>query len=376
MMLGGGGAEASQCGGRREHPVGQVRVEPDPLGFGGRQCTGLVPNRVGDTESAKVVDEGSAAEVGDIRGGPRHRSRRSRREFCDCSSVPQGVRGFEIGEVADGFEGGVEPGGRQGWAKRRFGVDDRVPRGGLIDVSKQSGGVGGDEVDERWVELRAATLFGHVHCGVHATCTVEEREHVGEVDDPRFDADLVASCAVGCALAVPPFECVEHSLANIARKTELSAEMISRERVVRQHGVGLTDTAGEKPERDLCAVRAVVAGADLAHHRPEGPNADGIDEAELGFEGEVVPEPLCLLVGVDVAAHPRNQRHVVQSGPVVVRQAKPVADSHRQDALADGMLHRLAHAEVCPQRQDGQQLREPNLLLRGAVGHPMSIGIA
>ena len=39
-----------------QHPLGQVRVESDPLPFARAERTGLVPDRIRDPEPANVMD--------------------------------------------------------------------------------------------------------------------------------------------------------------------------------------------------------------------------------------------------------------------------------------------------------------------------------
>ena len=70
------------------------------------------------------------------------------------------------------------------------------------------------------------------------------------------------------------------------------------------------------------AVQTVATRADLPDHLADGPDADRVDEPEVALQREVVPEPLGLLVRVDVASHPGNERHVVEDRAVIVVQSQ------------------------------------------------------
>ena len=77
---------------------------------------------------------------------------------------------------------------------------------------------------------------------------------------------------------------------------------------------------------------------------------------EVALERSLVAEPLGLLVGIDVAPHPRHERAVVQGVAFIVCQADPLAQRERDQALAQPMLHRLTHTEVRTERKDPEQL--------------------
>ena len=76
---------------------------------------------------------------------------------------------------------------------------------------------------------------------------------------------------------------------------------------------------------------------------------------EVGLQRHLVAEPLRLLVGVDMAAHPDQQGRVVDDLVVGLVQAHPLGQPQRDQALAQDVLHRQAHAQVGAERQDAEQ---------------------
>ncbi len=66
----------------------------------------------------------------------------------------------------------------------------------------------------------------------------------------------------------------------------------------------------------------------------------------MRLQVDVVAEPLRLLVRIGMAAHVDQQGRVIDRRPGVVVQAHPLRQAHRDQALAQDMLHRLAKAQV------------------------------
>ena len=132
--------------------------------------------------------------------------------------------------------------------------------------------------------------------------------------------------------------------------------------MVMHHHAHIAHPAGEKPDRDTSPVQPVPASADLPHHLTRRADADRVNQAEARLQGQVVPEPLRLLVRIDVTPDPDDERYVVQDRPVVVAQTQPLPDAQGQDALPQRMLHRLTHPEIGSERQHDQQLGQPYTL--------------
>ncbi len=87
--------------------------------------------------------------------------------------------------------------------------------------------------------------------------------------------------------------------------------------------------------------------------------AGEVDEAGVALQRGLVAEPLGLLVGVDVAADPGEQRAEVDGVALVGVEADPLGQPERDHRLAQHVLHRLAHAEVDAEGEHAEQLGQP-----------------
>jgi hypothetical protein len=118
----------------------------------------------------------------------------------------------------------------------------------------------------------------------------------------------------------------------------------------------------------------VPPAAEVAHHEQ---HLDG-RRVEVGtpgvrLEDGIVAEPLSLLVGVHVAAHPGQQAGVVDHGPVRVTESGVAGEPQRDQALPEHVLHRLAHPQVCRQRKRREQLGQPDSGPGNGFRHAMTI---
>ena len=86
----------------------------------------------------------------------------------------------------------------------------------------------------------------------------------------------------------------------------------------------------------------------------------GVPLRDVGLQGLVVAEPLGLLVGIDVASHPRQHGGVVDDPAFGLVEPLQVRQVQRDERLAQDVLHRMTHAEIGAERQRGQQLADPN----------------
>jgi hypothetical protein len=75
------------------------------------------------------------------------------------------------------------------------------------------------------------------------------------------------------------------------------------------------------------------------------------------LQGDVVAEPLGLLVGVGVAADVDEQSGVVDGRALLFVEPDSLGQSQRDQALPQDVLHRLPETEVYAERERGHQLR-------------------
>ena len=122
----------------------------------------------------------------------------------------------------------------------------------------------------------------------------------------------------------------------------------------------LLEPAGHEATDHRAAAQRRFAGRDVpdeeAQHRHAGP----VDLVGGRADLRVVVEPVRHLVRVGDAPDPRQERHVVRRGDVLVGQAGEPRQPCRDHGLAEDMLLRLAEAEVGRQGQRGNQLSEPH----------------
>ncbi len=127
MVLGGDLGEWLQAGRRCQHPFGEVRVQPDPLLFGGAELPFLVPYAVRDAEIAEVVDQGGLACQRRVLTGEPERRRRGVDHGGDPAGVAERVRGLDVAEVGDGFERDFQFWAFETAPGRGVATHDRVP---------------------------------------------------------------------------------------------------------------------------------------------------------------------------------------------------------------------------------------------------------
>ena len=108
------------------------------------------------------------------------------------------------------------------------------------------------------------------------------------------------------------------------------------------------------------------SGTQMFNQEPaRGHRTGEVNVSGVGLQRQVVTEPLRLLICIHMTAHPGKQRGVVDDTAVGPVQSQPIRQPHRDQALAQHMLHRQAHAQIEAKRQRRQQFRQPNALTRG-----------
>jgi hypothetical protein len=135
--------------------------------------------------------------------------------------------------------------------------------------------------------------------------------------------------------------------------------------VLRDHAVDLAVPVEGELQGDPEAVQRRVPGADEPQPLGNAAQAAGVVAVLGGPEGDVVAEPLGLLVRVGVAADVDQQGCVVQRRALGVVEAQGVGQPQRDDALPEHVLHRLAEAQVHAQGQRRHELGEAQLAAGG-----------
>jgi hypothetical protein len=79
---------------------------------------------------------------------------------------------------------------------------------------------------------------------------------------------------------------------------------------------------------------------------------------------------------VGVAAHVDQQRCVVNTGALLLVEPMVLSQPQRDQALTEDVLHRLAEAEVDPQRKRPDQLRQSHVCAIRAATHALTLHLA
>jgi len=133
------------------------------------------------------------------------------------------------------------------------------------------------------------------------------------------------------------------------------------ELVVAGQGEAQTDT--EALEQRLSGSKTPQTG----HRRPHAVQSMVV---LVGLQGDVITEPLGLLVSVGVTTHVREQRRVIDDRSLVLVETEVLGETRRDPALAQYVLHRLAEAQVDTERQRTDELRQANAFEIGRLLHP------
>jgi len=135
-------------------------------------------------------------------------------------------------------------------------------------------------------------------------------------------------------------------------------------------------------------VEVAVAGDGELDADPEAPDqrmtraetAEGRDSAASAsqpvvvlcrLQGDVVPEPLRLLVRVGVTANVDQERRVVHSRTFGLAEPHTLRDPQRDEALAQDVLHGLSEPKVDTERKRRNQFGKADMV--GAVMHAITI---
>ena len=107
--------------------------------------------------------------------------------------------------------------------------------------------------------------------------------------------------------AVPAFEGLVDALAYGLAKPYPGGEVVGGEPVVLQHDERVAIPRTEEADACLGPLQQRPPGAEVAQHVLDPDQTDGVDEPQVTLECPLIPEPLGLLVRVDMAADPGEQ---------------------------------------------------------------------
>ena len=278
---------------------------------------------------------------------------------------------LQVDEVADRVECCVELDVGELHAEGWFDRHHRVPAAHGVELVEQVRRHLAEELDELRVELGPAARPGHGDRGVDASDPVEDLDDVGEVHQPGGHQDLRAAGPVRLALAVPALEGLLDAVADALVEAEPPGQRLGRAPVVVEHRVHGAAAITEEGDAEAGPLPQGPARSDVS--QDERRALDGLPEIDLAdvvLHRLVVTEPFRLLVGVDVARHPRQHRGVVDDLALRRREPDALGQPQRHEALPQHVLHRMTHAQIGAQRQRRQQLGEPDTGSgRGATSH-------
>ena len=290
-----------------------------------------------------------------VRGHPQLAGRR-RGEIGDGACVAERVRRLQVDEVGDREERPIDALAREHDGQRRLGVDHGIPGADRVESGQQAVAVGCDDCGELRIELLPAASLRELLRAVDAADAVCDLDELRQLGEPRRQRHRLALAVARPSSAVPLLVRRVDRLAHRLPQAELLRQQPGNGRVVGEHVVGRVAPRQRKLEPEAEAVERRVAGAEPAHRRGGHTEASGLVVVLDGLDGDVVAEPLRLLVGVRVTADVDQQRRVVDVGTRLVVEPDSLREPQRDQTLTEDVLHRLPEPEIDPERERRDQL--------------------
>ena len=357
-------AERRERGGLMQHALGEVRLHAHAFPLAGAERPGLVPDRIGDAEPAEVVHQAGAAQRAHFGGRQSQQRSRRRAELRDRARVAERVRRLQIDEVRDREQRRVELLVGEHDGERRLGRDHRIPRPHRVEAREDLLRAIAEQRGERGIELLAAALARQRGRRRDAADAVRDLDELRELRDARRDRHVCARQPARPAAPVPLL---------VGRADARDAPRRAGRAAGRRLCASLA-CASIMPSTSRCpeitnsspiaeAMQRRVARAERARGRRSVartlPSAAGPYLRRL--HGDVVAEPLGLLVRIRVTTDVDQQRRVVDVRARVLVEPELLGQAQRDQALPQHVLHRLPEPEIDPERQRSHQLRETNL---------------
>jgi hypothetical protein len=88
------------------------------------------------------------------------------------------------------------------------------------------------------------------------------------------------------------------------------------------------------------------------------------------LQRDVIPEPLCLLIGIRMAAHPGQQPREVGHFALSLIEGEELGHPQRNQSLPQNVLHRLPEPKVGAERDRGNELGEADSRRSGSTHGP------
>lgn len=219
-------------------------------------------------------------------------------ELGDGPRVPQCVGGFEVDEVGNRQQRGVDGNTGEGSGEHRFRIDDRSPGRYRVEFGEQLGTVRAHQSGKVRVELGTRTAPRQFGSCRRATKPVGDLDELGELAQPSRDRDLLGPQPTRPALAVPSFIRRRDGVAYLVGQAEFLGEASGEFGVPADHVVDLAERAEKEPSSHTSPVQRGATGADQTHCG-NGAAQAALVVLVLGcLQRDVVPEPFGLFVRV------------------------------------------------------------------------------
>jgi len=333
-------------------------VEPDPLPLAGGQRRRFVPDGIGHAESPETVGESCAAYQRRVLVRHAEAGCGVLAESRHCPGMTHQERRLQIHEVGDARQRAVRVVRRQGHRERRLGGDDALPRVPFAEIVQDRRRVAGEDSGDLGIELRPGAAAGQVGRGVDTPDAVSDFDVLRELGDPGRHRDLFARRPARPAAPVPPLVGGADRLLDRGGHAQVGGQGLCHLRVVGDHAVHLLVAADRELEAHPDPVQRLAAASQQPQHRAEADEAALVVGELVGLHGDVVAEPLGLLVRIGVTSDAHQQSGVVERGPLGLIEAEPVGDPQRDQTLPEDVLHGLVEAQIDAERQRRHELRE------------------
>jgi hypothetical protein len=231
---------------------------------------------------------------------------------------------------------------------------------------------GAERVDQSGVELAAGASPGDRQGGRHTTASVVHLDHVGEVEEPDDQGDLLAADTTRDALAVPAREELPDRLRRLGGKTELVGQRRGDQAMTLNASHHSAATRGRQRRGRPQAKRKRLAPARMTEEERHPGKPAQVGLVTVRPKRDVVTEAGGHLRSISHATHPRQHRDMEERGLLLVGQPDAAAETRRDLPTAQQMFHGLTQAEVRGERERSEQLGKGDTGV--ALVHVLSLG--